>query len=51
MTIETVEQLHEKHPKGEPLNTELILAGPINEINPVIFDDINGDLVKKVALK
>ena len=51
MTLETIEQLHEKHPNGEPINTEMILEGPIEEVNPVIFHDINADLVKKVVLK
>ena len=51
MTDDTIRQLHEKHPKGEPINDVMVLNGPIEEINPVIFDDFNGDLVKKVALR
>ena len=51
MNRETIEQLHEKHPKGKPLYEELIMEGPINEVNPVIFDTIDADLVQKIALR
>ena len=51
MNRETIEQLHEKHPEGKPLYEELIMEGPINEVNPVIFDTIDADLVQKIALK
>ena len=37
LTPETIAQLHEKHPPAERINDEMILKGPINEINPIIF--------------
>ena len=48
---ETIKQLHEKHPQGEPLHQEMLLSGPKQNVHPVIFDDINGDLVIKIAMK
>ena len=33
------------------MKPEMRLLGPVNEVNPVLFDDINANLVKKVALK
>ena len=51
MTEETIKQLHEKHPKGESKKPEMILEGPMEEVNPVIFEEINAELVKTIALK
>ena len=51
MNDETMEQLYEKHPAGEPLNDEMLLQGPIRYVHPVIFDEMNEDMVQKVALK
>ena len=48
---DTIKQLHEKHPECQPLNYEMILKGPINQIHPIIFDYFNSELVQKVALK
>ena len=48
---ETIRQLHEKHPVGEPIHDEMLLAGPKQHVHPVLFDDINGELVRKVAMK
>ena len=48
---DTIEQLHEKHPQGQPLNEEMMLEGPMRYIHPVIFDEIDEDLVQKVALR
>ena len=48
---ETIKQLYEKHPAGEPLHEEMMLEGPIQEIHPVIFDDMSPELVRKVAAK
>ena len=51
ITAETINQLHEKHPVGEPLHKELLLFGPARQVHPVVFDDFNSDLVRKVAMK
>ena len=48
---ETIAQLHDKHPKAESAHPEMILEGPMNDVNPIIFDDINANLVQKMALK
>ena len=48
---ESIRQLHEKHPEGEPLNEEMMLTGPMKQVHPVIFDDINEEMVQKVALR
>ena len=51
ITEETIKLLHEKHPVGEPQHEEMLLSGPIKHVHPVIFDDINGDLVRRIAMK
>ena len=49
MTDETINLLHEKHPKGEPVHEEMLLRGPQEYIHPVIFDGLNAELVMKTA--
>ena len=51
MTPDTMTQLLEKHPQAEPAHDEMILKGPMNEVNPIIFDDLNAQLVQKMSLK
>ena len=51
ITDDTIRQLHEKHPVGEPQHEEMLLNGPIQHVHPIIFDDINGELVQKVAMR
>ena len=48
---ESVRLLHEKHPEAQPLNEEMLLEGPMKHIHPVIFDDMNEDMVQKVAMR
>ena len=48
---ETIKQLNVKHPVGEPLHDEMMLHGPVQDIHPIIFDDLNSELVRKVAMK
>ena len=48
---DTIRQLHEKHPEGEPLHDEMLLNGPVKYVHPVVFDEFNSDLVQKVALR
>ena len=48
---ETIKQLYEKHPEGEPINDTMILQGPAQYVHPVIFDSMDEELVQKVALK
>ena len=51
MDEDTIEQLHEKHPEGQPKNNIMLMGGPIQHVHPVIFDEMNEELVQKVALK
>ena len=46
-----IKQLHEKHPEGQAANHEMLLKGPIKQVHHVIFDEINSELVQKVALR
>ena len=48
---ETIKQLHDKYPVGEPAHEEMLLNGPMRHVHPVVFDNINGELVQKVAMK
>ena len=48
---ETIRQLHDKHPEGEPLYQEMLLNGPVKFTHPVIFDEFDTALVQKVALR
>ena len=44
---ETIQQLHEKHPQGEPLYSEMLLYDPVKKIvHPV---DFSAALVQKVG--
>ena len=43
--------LKEKHPDGKPLIEDLLLEGPIPAVHSVIFDEIDAELVKAMALK
>ena len=48
---ETMESLIKKHPTSEPLNDVAVLQGSIQNVNPIIFDRINGDMIQKVAFR
>ena len=48
---ETMQFLRQKHPFANPLNEIMILHGPIRMMEPIIYDTINADLIKKCALK
>ena len=49
---DTRKLLDEKHPKAEPLFNELLLDDAnVQEVHPVIFYQIDSELIKKVALK
>ena len=46
---ETEKLLSEKHPPPQPLHDEMLLQGPIKRIDPIIFHEINADLIQKTA--
>jgi hypothetical protein len=47
----TLSLLKEKHPEGEPAHEEFMLKGPIPVVQNIIFDEIDADLVRSMALK
>ena len=51
LTDETLRCLQEKHPNAKPRYNEMLLNGPLRIINSVIYDNINGDLIRKCAVK
>ena len=48
---ETCTLLKEKHPDAAPKFHEMLLNGPLKNIEPVIFESITSDLIQKMSLK
>ena len=46
----TIQLLKEKHPIGRDTNESYLLQGPVQEVNPIIFDAIDEQMVMKAAL-
>ena len=46
---ETINLLHQKHPKSQEPNAEFLLHGPESTVEPVIFDAIDEAMVMKAA--
>ena len=46
---DTIKMLNDKHPKGEDEQQDMILKGPIKYIDPIIFEELTPDLIKKTA--
>ena len=46
------EVLMEKHPAGQPAHPETILQPPtpILDVHPVLFDHLDGEIIRKAAL-
>ena len=42
--------LKSKHPKAQPANPEVLLHGGIPTVNPILFECITGDTIRKSAL-
>ena len=49
LTDDVVASLKNKHPDGSPPSTNHLIIGPIPFVEPVIFDNIDGDLIYKVS--
>ena len=47
----TLEHLKQKHPKSRELNEVIILRGRKSVVHPVIFNDINVEIIKWLQLK
>ena len=43
--------LKEKHPTAEPLHEDLLMNGEIRPVQAVIFDEIDAELIRSMALK
>ena len=43
--------LKQKHPQSQPTYEETLINGERTVIHPIIFDDINEELVRKVAIR
>jgi len=46
----TIQLLKEKHPNGRETNENNLLHGPIQNVNPIVFDAIDEQMVMKAAL-
>ena len=42
-----IKNLRQKHRDAKPLNDTMMLHGPFNHVNEIIFDGVNTDLVRK----
>ena len=41
--------MNQKHPRGQDTQEDMILKGPIKEVNPVIYEEITSELIRKMA--
>ena len=48
---ETCSLLKEKHPDAAPMFQEMLLNGPLKNVEPVIFESITGEMIQKLSLK
>ena len=48
---ETCALLKEKHPDAAPMFQEMLLNGPLNNVEPIIFESITGEMIQKLSLK
>ena len=48
-TPDVIKVLKEKHPKASPASKGSCLSGPVRRVEPVIFDSIDGELIRQAA--
>ena len=48
---EAMTELKKKHPDAQPQLQQLLLHGPVKQVNPVIFDQIDGGTILQAASK
>ena len=46
---DTLNLLIQKHPEAVDINEDIALQGPTMQIHPILFEDIDADLVMKSA--
>ena len=51
LSNETLQILSLKYPEAQQAHHETILQGPKKQIHSIVFEDIDEDLVKKVAMQ
>ena len=49
-TPEVWATLQEKHPPAQAANPDVLLHGELPSVNPIIFDELTGETVRKAAL-
>ena len=45
-----LEALRAKHPRAQDLDNALLLQGPIEEVNAIIFDEFDASTIRNAAL-
>ena len=51
LTDDVMKQLHEKHPNAKEANLGSLLFGPVEDIPGVIYQQIDGDMIREAALR
>ena len=51
LSADVIRTLRQKHPDAKPSIDTMMLHGPFNHVNEIIFDGINADLVRKCAIR
>ena len=50
LSADVIKTLRQKHPNAKPSDDTVMLHGPFNHVNEIIFDGINADLVRPSGL-
>ena len=51
LSADVIRTLRQKHPDAKPSIDTMMLHGPFNHVNEIIFDGIKTDLVRKCAIR
>ena len=51
LSADVIRTLRQKHPDAKPSIDIMMLHGPFNHVNEIIFDGIKTDLVRKCAIR
>ena len=51
LSNKTLQTLGLKHPEGQQVCYEAILKGPKRQMHSIVYEDIDGDLVKTSSIK
>ena len=50
LTPEVQAALRKKHPQAKPADADVLIQGEVPTVNPILFEDLTGDVVRKTAL-